>query len=142
MKADDTDTIDAGISADVRCETSISFFTLFASSGTLICCALPIILVTLGMGATVAAATSTFPFLITLSQYKIWVFIFSGLMLSVSAWFIYRPNQSCPAGQRQAQICETSKRWNKRIYWFSVFIWCIGFFAAFIALPVRMYFDI
>ncbi len=128
----------SNLKTEMRRNVGMSFFTLFASSGTLICCALPIILVTLGMGATVAALTSTFPFLIVLSQHKIWVFIFSGLMLAVSAWFIYRPNQSCPVEPLAARVCEASKIWNKRIYWFSVIIWSIGFFAAFVALPVRM----
>jgi len=126
------------VDVEVRREVSLGFFTLFASSGTLICCALPIILVTLGMGATVAAMTSSFPFLIVLSQHKIWVFVISGLMLLVSAMVIYRPNQSCPIDSKQARICQTTKKWNKRVYWFSVVIWSIGFFAAFIALPVRM----
>lgn len=115
----------------------LNWFTLFASSGTLICCALPIIMVALGMGATVVALTSALPFLIFLSKHKIWVFIFSGLMLAISAWFIYRPNQICPADPQQAQACATAKKWNKRIYWFSVIIWSIGFFAAFLALPLR-----
>jgi len=121
---------------------SFNWFTLFATSGTLICCALPIILVTLGMGATVAAITSSLPFLIVLSQHKVWVFIFSGLMLAISAWFIYRPNQSCPTDPQQAHACATAKKWNKRIHWFSVVIWSIGFFAAFLALPIRMALDI
>ncbi len=121
---------------------SFSWFTLFATSGTLICCALPIILVTLGMGATVAAITSTLPFLIVLSQHKVWVFIFSGLMLAISAWFIYRPNQSCPTDPQQAHACAIAKKWNKRIYIFSIIIWSIGFFAAFLALPIRMALDI
>ncbi len=119
-----------------------SWFTLFASSGTLICCALPIILVTLGMGATVAALTSALPFLIVLSHHKIWVFLLSGLMLIFSIWIIYRPGQSCPTDPQQAQICTITKTWNKRIIWFSVIIWSIGFFAAFLALPVRKYFGI
>jgi len=55
-------------------EKSINIFTLFTTSGTLICCALPIIFVTIGMGATVAAMTSTFPFLITLSHYPVFRF--------------------------------------------------------------------
>ncbi|VAW63071.1 hypothetical protein MNBD_GAMMA08-416 [hydrothermal vent metagenome] len=121
---------------------SFNWFTLFATSGTLICCALPIILVTLGMGATVAAITSTLPFLIVLSQHKVWVFIFSGLMLAISAWFIYRPDQSCPTDPQQAHACAIAKTWNKRIYIFSIIIWSIGFFAAFLALPIRMALDI
>lgn len=117
-----------------------NWLTLFATSGTLICCALPMILVTLGMGATVAALTSSFPILIVLSQHKLWVFIVSGIMLAVSAWFIYRPNQSCPTDAELAKACNSSKIWNKRIYLFSVGLWCIGFIAAFLALPIRVYF--
>jgi mercuric ion transport protein len=124
--------------AEVRRDTSIGFFTLFASSSTLICCALPIILVTLGMGASVAAMTSSFPFLIVLSQYKIWVFAISGFMLVLSAWLSYRPGQSCPSDDELARICALSKLWNKRILWVSIIIWNIGFFAAFLALPLTM----
>ena len=69
------------VSLQSRTESGVSWLTLFASTGTLICCALPIILVTLGLGATVVAFTNSFPFLITLSLHKGWVFIGSGTML-------------------------------------------------------------
>lgn len=117
--------------------SGFSWLTLFASSGTLVCCALPIILVSLGLGATVAALTSALPFLVVLSQHKIWVFIASGLMLLISAVFIYRSGQTCPADPELARACMQARVWNKRIYWFSVSIWGIGFFAAFLALPLR-----
>jgi mercuric ion transport protein len=126
------------IKAEARRRTGISWVTLFTSTCTLVCCALPIILVSLGMGASIAAMTSAFPFLIYLSLHKTWVFAFSGFMLVVSGWFIYRLGQSCPTDPELAHVCELSKHWNKRIVWGSVIIWCIGFFAAFIALPLRM----
>ncbi|MBL4711269.1 MAG: hypothetical protein JKX75_02000 [Gammaproteobacteria bacterium] len=116
----------------------MSWLTLFASTSTLVCCALPIILVTLGMGAAVASLTSAFPFLIFLSLHKTWVFALSGFMLFVSGWFIYRPIKSCPTDPELARFCENLKRWNKSIFWVSVAIWGIGFFAAFVALPLRM----
>lgn len=119
-------------------EKSINIFTLFTTSGTLICCALPIIFVTIGMGATVAAMTSTFPFLITLSHYKIWVFLFSGSMLLLSGWLMFRASRSCPIEPELAKACGSAHKWNKRIYWSSVTIWGIGFIAAFLALPVRI----
>ncbi len=119
-------------------EKSVNIFTLFTTSGTLICCALPIIFVTLGMGATVAAMTSTFPFLITLSHYKIWVFLFSGSMLLLSGWLMFRAGRACPIEPELAQACSVAHKWNKRIYWGSVTIWSIGFIAAFLALPVRI----
>lgn len=126
------------VKSGVRRETGISWLTLFTSTGTLVCCALPIILVLLGMGASVAAMTSAFPFLITLSQYKVWVFALSGVMLVLSVWLTYRSGQSCPSDPELAHLCELSKVWNKRILWSSAIIWCIGFFAAFIALPLRI----
>lgn len=123
-------------------DRSVTFFTLFTTTGTLVCCAIPIIFVTLGLGATVAAMTSAFPFLIVLSQHKIWVFAFSGLMLAISGWLMYRPGRACPADQALGEACSNAHKWNKRIYWSSVVIWSIGFTAAYILLPIRMWLDI
>ncbi len=122
-------------------EGGVTWLTLFASTGTLVCCALPIMLVTLGMGATVAAMTSTFPFLITLSLHKGWVFAFSGLMLALSGWLIYRPRRDCPTDPKLGAACAKAHVWNQRIYRASVVIWSIGFFAAFLALPLRIWLD-
>ena len=120
-------------------ESGVTWFTLFATTGTLVCCALPIILVTLGLGAAVASLTSAFPFLIFLSKHKIWVFAFSGLMLAVSGWLMYRPGRSCPTDPELAALCGRAQVWNRRIYWTSVAIWGIGFFAAYLALPLRVW---
>lgn len=116
-----------------------TWLTLFASTGTLVCCALPIIFVSLGFGATVAALTSSFPFLVTLSQHKIWVFAFSGVMLVLSGWLMYRSGRACPSDEALARRCQKTQVWNRRIYWSSVVIWGIGFFAAFVALPLRIW---
>lgn len=119
-------------------ESSVTWLTLFTTTGTLVCCAIPIMLVTFGLGATVVAMTSAFPFLIVLSKFKLWVFAFSGLMLAFSAWFIYRPGRYCPTDPQLAALCERALKWNQRIYWSSVVLWGIGFFAAFLALPLRI----
>jgi hypothetical protein len=123
-------------------EGHLTWLTLFASTGTLICCALPIILVTLGLGATVAALTSVFPFLITLSEHKAWIFAFSAIMLTLSGWLLYRTGRSCPSDHETADLCRKANLWNRRIYWSSVIIWCIGAFAAYLALPLRMWLEI
>ncbi|MEE8388213.1 MAG: hypothetical protein V3R65_06540 [Acidiferrobacterales bacterium] len=119
-------------------ESSVTWLTLFTTTGTLVCCAIPIMLVTFGLGATVVAMTSAFPFLIVLSKFKLWIFAFSGLMLAFSAWFIYRPGRYCPTDPQLAALCERALKWNQRIYWSSVVLWGIGFFAAFLALPLRI----
>ncbi len=122
-------------------ESGITWLTLFTTTGTLICCALPILLVTLGLGAAVVSLTSSFPLLITLSQHKSWVFAFSGLMLALSGWLLYRPGRRCPADPRLGGLCNRSQRWNRRIYWVSVAIWVIGFTAAYLALPIRIWLE-
>lgn len=120
-------------------QKGIVIFTLFTTTGTLVCCALPILFVTIGLGTTVVAMTSAFPFLMVLSQHKIWVFIFSGIMLFISGWLIFRSGRICPADGKSAQACHSANRWNKRIYWTSVVIWTIGFSAAYLLLPIRIW---
>ena len=120
-------------------QNTISWLTLFTSTGTLICCALPILFVMLGLGATVAAVTSTVPFLVTLALHKSWVFAGSGLMLAVSGWLLYRPGRTCPSDPELGRLCDRAQRWNRRIHGVSAAIWGVGFFAAYLALPIRIW---
>jgi hypothetical protein len=130
-----------GKSEIVLKETGLSWLTLFAASGTLICCALPIVLVVLGLGTAVAALTSSFPVLITIAQHKTWVFTASGVLLLLSGWFTYRPGRTCPADPELAHVCATAQDWNRKIYWSAVTLWSVGFFAAYLALPLRIWLD-
>jgi mercuric ion transport protein len=110
-----------------------AWIILFTSTGTLLCCALPIILVSLGLGATVAAMASNVPFLITLSLHKIWVFAGSGALLLLGGYLLFRPGRYCPSDPELAEICAKAHKWNSRLYWISTGIWCTGFFFAYIA---------
>ena len=123
-------------------KTGLSWFTLFVTSGTLICCALPILLVTLGLGASIAAITSSFPLLITLSQHKLWIFIISGSLLIGSAWMILRNKGQCPANTELGELCQRAKLINRRIWFISVFIWIVGFIAAYLALPIQQWLEL
>jgi len=122
--------------------TTLGWLTLFTSTGTLICCALPILFVSLGFGASVAAITSSFPLIITLSQYKIWIFIISGSLLIVSAWAIKRTKSQCPVNTELGELCHRAKIFNRRIWQFAVLIWLIGFIAAYLALPVQKWLEL
>jgi len=108
---------------------------LFTSTCTLLCCALPILLVSLGMGAVVATMASDLPFLITLSQHKIWMFIGSFALLLISAWVLYRPGRICPIDPVLAQKCASAHKWNQRFFWAAASIWGVGFFTAYL-LPL------
>jgi len=113
---------------------------LFFSTGTLICCALPILLVSLGMGALVASLFSTVPFLVTLTHYKTWMFAASGLLLLLGGWLLYRPHRACPSDPELAKLCASADRWNTRLLWVAAVIWCIGFFTAYMLLPLYLWF--
>lgn len=115
----------------------LRWVTLFTTSSTLLCCALPILLVSLGLGSVVASMNYNIPGMFWLAQHKYWTLTISALMLSFLAWMIWRPNQSCPSDPELAQYCESSKKWNKRIFWVSVIAWSIGVFFSLILLPLR-----
>lgn len=121
--------------------TGVAFLTLFLSLGTLICCVLPLIFVSLGLGVAVAALVSHVPFLVTLSQYKVWIFAGSALLLVITAWLLWRSSRSCPADPKLALLCERLTRWNKRIFWTAMVIWTIGFVVTYIVLPLWIWIE-
>jgi hypothetical protein len=117
------------------------WLVLFASSTTLICCALPILLVTLGLGAVSASLFANLPFLVTLAQYKGWMFTGSGAVLMLTGWLLFRSARTCPADPELAELCDKAHRWNVRFFWASTVIWAFGFAAAYLALPIYLWLE-
>lgn len=109
---------------------------LLTSVSTFVCCVIPVVLVSLGMGAAVAALYSNLPFLTFLGLHKEWVFVITALILALAAWVLYRPGRACPADPELAKACASAHKWNIRLFWISVLVWCVGFFAAYLLLPV------
>lgn len=108
--------------------------SLFTSAGTLICCALPALFVSLGMGAALAGLVGTFPALVWLSKYKLWVFGIAAIMLAIAGIMMWKArNLPCPADPKQAKACTRLRTISWWIYGFSVTAFSIGFFFAFIA---------
>ena len=112
------------------------FLTLFTSTGTLFCCALPILLVSLGLGAVSATMIANVPFLKVLARHEPAMFAFSFVMISISAWSVYRPGRACPIDPAQAEACAKADRWNKRVLFISATIWLIGFSARYLSVPI------
>lgn len=112
-----------------------SWILLFTTSGTLICCAIPITLVSLGFGAVVASMASAAPWLVTLSMYKGWMFLAAALLIAAGAWAVYRSSRNCPADPELARICQRADSWNRRFVVASAMLWAIGFTAAYL-LPL------
>lgn len=116
----------------MKAESRFMWLALASSSSTLVCCALPALLVSLGAGATLAALVSTFPALIWISKHKLLVFGLAGLMLLVGSWLQARP-AACPADARLAAACARYKRISRWVYWLSVLLYLTGVFFAFVA---------
>jgi hypothetical protein len=112
----------------------IPSISLFTSMGTLICCALPALFVTIGAGATLAGIVSAAPWLVALSKYKVFVFGFAGVMIIVAGGLMYNArNAPCPADAKQAAACKRLRKFSLVIYVFSVLVFLTGVFFAFIA---------
>lgn len=110
--------------------------SLFTSVGTLLCCALPALLVALGAGAAVASTLSALPWLGMLSAHKEWVFLVAGIMIATNFILIYRPRGrvACTVGGGKA--CEEASRLNKVLLWLSATLVVSGLFMAYAALPL------
>jgi mercuric ion transport protein len=119
----------------VRWREALTGATPVAVLGTLVCCALPIALVSLGAGSVVVSLVSAAPWLAALTRNKEWVFLFAGLMLAANYWALYRSGRACQPGG----ICHSSHpvgRWMRRLYWGSVAAYGIGFVSAYLSLPL------
>jgi hypothetical protein len=112
----------------------LSLLTLFTSGGTLICCALPALLVSLGAGAVMASVVSSVPQIVWFSEHKLGVFIFAGVMLSISGLLQWQARSlPCPSDKELAEICNKTRVNSLRIYIFSICVFLVGGFMAFIA---------
>jgi len=101
-------------------DKSANFLSLFASSSTLICCALPSLFVVIGAGASFANLL-VFPFLIVLSQYKIYITMFALVMIVFAGYVNYKTyHMPCPADPEIGRLCMQTRKRSRYIYYFSV----------------------
>lgn len=107
--------------------------SIFTSSGTLVCCALPALLVALGAGAALAGLVATVPQLVWLSANKGLVFGVAGLMTAIAGVLQWRARSApCPADPVLATACQRTRRLSASIYIGSVAIFGVGVLFAFV----------
>ncbi len=120
--------------------------TLFTGAGLAIlsttCCALPIALVSLGLGGAVASLFSNVPWLSTMAKYKAVTFTLTAGMLGY-CWFAL--GQLGRKMRRQGAACTVRDRnilkWQKRILVISTILLAISVFAAYALLPLRIWIE-
>ena len=105
---------------------------LFTSVTTLICCALPAMLVLLGMGAVWSGVLGAVPGITWFGANKTLVFSVTGLVLIASgAWQWHARNLPCPVDPVKARACTRLRRISWTLWGISVAAFCIGGFFAF-----------
>jgi hypothetical protein len=111
----------------------LEILTVLSSFTTLLCCALPALLVSLGAGAVLASLVTAVPQLVWISEHKVPLFAFAGVMLLLSGFYSYRQrNAPCPTDPLQAKSCLRLRRISARIFYLSLLVYAIGFFFAFL----------
>ena len=111
----------------------LSFLSLFTSTGTILCCALPALLVTIGAGAALSSLISTFPEIIWVSKYKEYIFTAAFILIILSGYLQWQARKlPCPADKLLAAQCMKAREISLVIYFVSVVILIIGFTFAFV----------
>jgi mercuric ion transport protein len=122
----------------VKRSALLSYFSLFTSFGTLLCCALPSLLVLFGLGASVASVLSFLPWLVTLSRHKQWTFAVSALLIVlgfVNMYFI-APRLKANTCEPGDSGCGDASKVSKIMLWASSAIYLVGFFVAYVLGPI------
>ena len=125
---------------------ALSYLSLFTSLSTLLCCALPSLLVLFGLGATVATVLGQAPWLVSMSHHKNWVFILAGLLIASNFHYVYliAPRLQAKSGacdSSDPSACQTASRFSRAILWCSATLFLIGCFTAYLLGPILVRFD-
>jgi mercuric ion transport protein len=116
----------------------LSYLSLFTSLSTLLCCALPSLLVLIGLGASVASMLSVMPWLVMLSRHKAWTFSISGALIVLSFMNMYylAPRLVAGCDPNDPSACRGASRMAKILLWVSATIYAGGFFVAYALGPI------
>jgi hypothetical protein len=120
----------------LRRNAGLAFVALLASSGTLVCCVLPAVMVALGAGAALAGLVSAVPQLVWLSEHKALVFGIASVALALAGVAIWRGRRApCPADPTLAAACVRLRRFSAALYALALIAFVTGAVFAFV-LPL------
>ena len=121
------------MSAPLRQGTWLAVVALLTSSGTLLCCVLPALMVALGAGAALAGLVSAVPQLVWLSEHKGAVFGTAATALVLAGSAILRSRSApCPADANLARACRRLRMWSATLYGLALLAFCVSVAFAFV----------
>ena len=123
---------------ELRQSALSAWLSLLASSGTLVCCALPALLVMLGAGAALSGLVAAVPQIVWLSEYKGWVFGTASVLMLAGGLLQWRNRTApCPLDPQLRAACLRARRWSLAVYGVSLLLLAAGAAFAFV-LPALM----
>lgn len=115
---------------------NMALWTLMVSSGTLVCCVLPSVMVAIGAGASLAGLVTAAPQLVWLSANKPLVFGFAIMMLVISGQMLHHARSlPCPIDPVLAKTCTTLRVLSWRLWLSATAVTVLGVVFAFV-LPL------
>lgn len=121
-------------------EKIVSFLSLFGSTATLLCCALPATISIIAGGVAVGSLISTFPWLVPLSKYHNWIFLIAGILLFINGVFVLTPKGKLACSVTGGKGCEIAGNFSKIVFWVSIALYFVGFFFAYAYVPIVRFF--
>ena len=121
------------MNAPLRRNAWLAFTALIASSGTLLCCVLPAVMVALGAGAALAGLVGAVPQLVWLSEHKGLVFGIAAVLLVVAGVALWLARGvPCPADPALARACVRLRSLSRVLYAIAVVAFALGATFAFV----------
>lgn len=122
------------VTSEQKIGNRLTWFSIFTSASTLLCCALPALLVALGAGAALASVVGAVPQIVWVSENKTLVFVAAGAMLAVAGYMQYRARfLPCPADAALAAACARQRKVSNVIYAISLALYVVGAGFAYLA---------
>jgi hypothetical protein len=118
---------------ELRQGLASAWLSLLASSGTLVCCALPALLVALGAGVALSSLVATVPQIVWISEHKEAVFGMAVLLMAAGGFVQWRNRAApCPVDPKLRDACLRTRRFSARLWWFSLLLLLVGGWFAFV----------
>ena len=124
---------DESLSPALRGSVWSAVGSLMLSSSTLVCCALPALMVAIGAGAALAGLVTAVPQLVWLSEHKPATFGTAGVALVAAGIVQWRTRSlPCPTDPVLARACTRTRRMASWTYVFAVVTYAVGATFAFV----------